>query len=70
MKNSEISAKKKFSIITKLMKSQKVSSVPHLKEGDTIVTSLQEKCDTFNDFFSSKATVTGADDPVPELPVK
>ena len=69
MKNAEISAKKKFSIMTKLMKSQKVSTVPHLKEGDTVITNSQDKCNIFNDFFSSKATVSGANDPVPKLPV-
>ena len=69
MKNAEIFAKKKFSILTKLMKSQKVSSVPHLKEGDNIISNYQEKCNIFNEFFSSKATVTGADDPVPILQV-
>ena len=70
MKNSDIPAKKKFSILTKLMKTQKVSNVPHLKEGDTTVTNSQEKCNLFNDFFSSKATVPGVNDPVPELPEK
>ena len=70
VKNSDIFAKKKFSILTKLMKTQKVSNVPHLKEGDTVVTNAQEKCNIFNDFFSSKATVPGVDDPVPELPEK
>ena len=53
----------------KLMKSQKVSTVPHLKEGDTVITNSQDKCNIFNDFFSSKATVSGANDSVTELPV-
>ena len=54
----------------KLMKSQKVSTVQHLKEGDNVITNSQDKCNIIDDFFSSKATVSGANDPVPELPVK
>ena len=51
------------------MKSQKTSSVPNLKESD-IISNSQDKCNTFNDFFSSKAYVTDPNDPVPELQVK
>ena len=51
------------------MKSQILSTIPHLTEGDTVITNSQDKCNIFNDFFLSKATVPGANDPVPELPV-
>ena len=51
------------------MKSQKTSSVPNLKESN-IISNSQDKCNIFNDFFSSKAYVTDPNDPVPELQVK
>ena len=67
MKNPNISAKKKFSILTKLMKTQKVSSIPPIFDQNKVVTGAQEKCDIFNKYFSAKATVEGEDDPVPNL---
>jgi hypothetical protein len=67
MKNHNISAKKKFSILTKLMKTQKASTVPPIMDNNTIVTNAKEKCELFNDFFASKATVPGPNDPVPNL---
>ena len=70
MKNPDISAKKKFSILSKLMKTQKVSAVPPILDGEKVVTDAQEKCKIFNDFFASKATVPGNDDPVPNLAPK
>ena len=68
MKNPNITAKKKFAILTKLMKTQKVSSIPPIFDQNRVVTSAQEKCDIFNEYFSSKATVDGNDDPKPDLP--
>ena len=67
MHNSQISAKKKFSILSRLLKTQKISSVPPIIENGEVVTDAQAKCNLFNNFFSSKATVPGNDDPVPYL---
>ena len=57
MRNPEITAKKKFNILTKLMKNQKISSIPSLIENDEIINDDQTKCDIFNDLFISKATL-------------
>ena len=70
MKNREISAKKKFNILTKLMKNQKQSVIPPLIENDEVINDSQTKADIFNDLFTSKATVSGMNDPVPNLPEK
>ena len=43
MKNNNISTKKKFSILIKLMKNTKQSQIPPLTEGDTIINDPQEK---------------------------
>ena len=68
MRNFEISAKKKFNILTKLMKNQKTSLIPPIIENDQIINDSQTKSNLFNDLFASKATVSGNDDPVPTLP--
>ena len=68
MKNVEISAKKKFSILTKLMKTQKVSNIPPILDNGKVVTDAQAKCKIFNDYFASKAAVPGNDNQVPNLP--
>ena len=70
MHNSRISANKKFSILSKLMKNNKVSEIPPIIDGDKVVTDAKSKSDIFNTFFAEKATVSGADDPAPELPPK
>ena len=67
MHNCSISAKKKFSILTKLIRTQKVSSVPPIIENGEIITDSQQKANIFNNFFSDKATVSGNNDPVPPL---
>ena len=67
MHNSQISAKKKFSILSRLLKTQKVSSVPPIIENKEVITDSQAKCNLFNNYDSSKATVPGNDDPVPYL---
>ena len=54
MQSSNISAKKKFSILTKLMRTQKVSSVPPIIENGEIITDSQEKANIFNNFFCRK----------------
>ena len=67
MQSSNISAKKKFSILTKLMRTQKVSSVPPIIENGENITDSQEKANIFNNFFAEKATVSGNNDQVPPL---
>ena len=67
MHNCEISAKKKFSILTKLMKNQKSSGIPPLIEDNEVINDPLTKSNIFNDMFAAKATVHGNDDPVPEL---
>ena len=67
MRNSNISAKKKFSILIKLMKNSKKSQSPPLIEGEKAVSDPQEKSDLFNTYFSSKSTVPNPDDSPPHL---
>ena len=67
MSNYEISAKKKFSILTKLMKNQKVSNIPPLIQNDTVINDPKTKSEHLNNIFVSKASVHGSDDPVPHL---
>ena len=67
MQNHEISAKKKFSILLKLMKSQKLSSIPPLLSSNTVINDAQRKSQIFNDIFIAKATLEGRDDVVPDL---
>ena len=67
MHSASISAKKKFSILTKLIRTQKISSVPPIIENGEVITDSQEKANIFNNFFSEKATVSGNNDPVPPL---
>jgi hypothetical protein len=67
MTNYEISAKKKFSILTKLMKNQKISNIPPLIQNDTVIIDAKSKSEHLNDIFVSKASVQGSDDPVPVL---
>ena len=43
MKNNNISAKKKFSILIKLMKNTKHSHTPPLTEGDHVINDPKEK---------------------------
>ena len=67
MHNYSISAKKKFAILTNLMKNGKISSIPPLLDNDKVINDQQEKNNIFNDIFASKATVIGNNDPVPTL---
>ena len=67
MNNPEISAKKKFGILIKLMNSQKFSSIPKLVENGTTTTKPEEKANLFNKYFASKSTVVNTDDEVPVL---
>jgi hypothetical protein len=67
MTNYEISAKKKFSILTKLMKNQKTSNIPPLIQNNTVINDAKSKSEYLNDIFVSKATVQGSEDSVPQL---
>ena len=70
MHNHNISAKKKFCILSKLMKNNKISHIPPIIEDEQVVTDPKEKADIFNNFFASKSSVQGAEDPAPVLPPK
>ena len=67
MNNQSISAKKKFSILLKLMKNSKFSAVPRLVENDETIHNPLQKSNIFNSYFASKSTVASANDPAPEL---
>ena len=64
IQNYEISAKKKFSILTKLMKNQKTSNIPPLLHNGEIINDPKTQSELFNNHFVSKATVPGNDDTV------
>ena len=70
MHNHNISSKKKFCILSKLMKNNKISHIPPIIEDEKIVTDPKQKANIFNNFFASKSSVQGADDPTPVLPQK
>ena len=70
MNNPEIASKKKFSILIKLMNSQKYSTIPPLIENENIINNPGEKSNLFNNHFASKSTVPNFDDKIPELPRK
>ena len=67
MHNQSISAKKKFSILIKLMKNSKFSTIPPLVENDTTIQEPVEENNLLNAFFASKSTVSNPNDPAPEL---
>ena len=70
MNNTQISAKKKFSILIKLMNSQKYSKIPPLLEKDKIINDSKQKSDILNKHFSSKSCVNGDEDEPPILTYK
>ena len=67
MNNFSISAKKKFSILVKLMKNSKFSTIPPLVENDETINDPLQKSNILNSFFASKSTVACSNDPAPEL---
>ena len=69
MHSAHLSAKKKFNILKRLMKNQKISSIPQLIKDDVYVNDPLTKSNILNDIFAAKATVHGDHDPVPNLPV-
>ena len=70
MTNSNISAKKKFSILIKLMKTNKYTSIPPIIDQNLSVQDPQSKANIFNNFFASKSTVPNPNDEPPILPQK
>ena len=70
MNNREISSKKKFSILLKLMSNKKFSSIPPLLENGKIISDPTQKSELFNKHFASKSTVPNPGDDVPLLPEK
>ena len=70
MCNNEISAKKKFNILSKLLNNQKFSVIPPLLENGTTVNDPKKQSDILNSFFASKSTVPGSNDEPPDLPDK
>ena len=62
MNNNSVSAKKKFSILLRLMKNNKFSGISPLNENNGIIHDPQMKSEIFNDFFASKSRVNGSDD--------
>ena len=67
MNRHDLSAKKKFSILLKLMNNNKFSSIPALIENGKTITDDQEKSNLLNNHFSAKATVPNPNDEVPLL---
>ena len=67
MNNYSISAKKKFSILLKLMKNNKFSGISPLNENGTTINDPKNKSEIFNEFFASKSTVHGLNDDPPNL---
>ena len=67
LRNSALSPKKKFSILCKLMKNNKLSNVSPLIENDRTILDSLEKSNIFNNYFASKSTVQNSNDPVPPL---
>jgi hypothetical protein len=67
LNNSNISAKKKFSILTKLMNNSKISQIPPLLENGNTIDDPKTKSDLLNNFFASKAEVDNPDDEPPDI---
>ena len=67
MNNPNISAKKKFNILIKLMHNEKYCSVPTLIEDNETINDTKTKCDLLNQHFASKSTVPNPNQTVPDL---
>ena len=70
MNNHEISAKKKFGILLKLMKNNKFSGMSPLSENDNIINNPGEKSKIFNTHFASKSNLIGKNFDIPFLEKK
>ena len=67
LNNPEISAKKKFGILMKLMNNKKFTSIPTIIENGINKTKPEEKANILNTYFASKSSVTNPEDEVPLL---
>ena len=67
MNNPHISAKKKYGILTKLIKSQKVSSIPPLIENNKTIANPKQRSELLNKHFANKSTLPGLTDAPPIL---
>ena len=67
MQNNEISAKKKFSILAKLLNNKKYSSIATLIENGSVIEDSQNKSEILNKYFTDKAKVSNEQDDIPEL---
>ena len=67
MQNDEISAKKKFSILAKLLNNKKYSSIATLIENGSVIEDSQKKSEVLNKYFTDKSKVSNEHDVVPEL---
>ena len=70
MLNPEISAKKKFSILKKLLNNQKFSSIPPLIDGNLTIKDPKQQSDVLNTHFAAKSTVPNPNEAVPYLEQK
>ena len=70
MNNINISAKKKFNILSKLMKTNKFTLIPPLVENNSSIQDPSVKSNILNKFFSSKSTVQNPNDEPPTLDKK
>ena len=70
MQNFQISARKKFRILTKLMNNTKYSSIASLIEDGKVIEDSQQKSDILNKYFTNKAKVDGDEDEIPLLDKK
>ena len=67
MQNNEISARKKFSILAKLLNNKKYSSIATLIENGSVIEDSQKKSEVLNKYFTDKSKVSNEHDVVPEL---
>ena len=67
MNNFHISAKKKFSILNKLLRKFKSSTIPPLIEDNKTATDSKGKADILNNHFANKASVDGHNDTPPKV---
>ena len=67
MNNNNITAKKKFNILTKLMKTNKYTSIPPLVENGITSQDPLTKSNILNTFFASKSTVNNPEENPPLL---
>lgn len=68
--NPNMSSKKKFSILLKLMQTNKFTSIPPIIENNSSVQDPGAKANIFNTFFASKSSVSHPHDEPPILPRK